>query len=188
MSVSLVWFTGSIGMFIYVGEFFHQTYGIPSSQAGLAYVVIGVVGIVAARSSGLVLERIGARRTVLVGISIFGVSVLLLPLTAVALPVSLVVLATWAFGIWFGVPGMQTIVAGLSNAARGTMLAFNGSALNLGGVIGPVISGRIIETAGFIPAGVWSAFLAACAIVIAGRVLPRRTSTPPAIEEPAGMV
>ena len=188
MSVSLVWFTGSIGMFIYVGEFFHQTYGIPSSQAGLAYVVIGVVGIAAARSSGLVLERIGARRTVLVGISIFGVSVLLLPLTAVALPVSLVVLATWAFGTWFGVPGMQTIVAGLSNAARGTMLAFNGSALNLGGVIGPVISGRIIETGGFIPAGVWSAFLAACAIVIAGRVLPRHTSTPPAIEEPAGMV
>ncbi len=187
MAVSLVWFTGAIGMFIYVGEFFHETYDIPSSQAGLAYVVIGVVGIAAARSSGLVLERIGARRTVLIGISFFGASVLLLPLTAVALPVSLFFVATWAFGTWFGVPGMQTIVAGLSSTARGTMLAFNGSALNLGGVIGPAVSGRIIETAGFIQAGAWSAFLAACAIVIAWRVLPRHTPAAPALEEPVGM-
>jgi predicted MFS family arabinose efflux permease len=52
------------------------------------------------------------------------------------------------------------------------MLAFNGSALNLGGVIGPLISGRIIEAGGFGLAGPWSAFLAACAFLIAWRVLP----------------
>jgi DHA1 family inner membrane transport protein len=179
MSVSLVWFTGAIGMFVYVGEFFHEVYGIPASQAGLAYLVIGVVGIAAARSSGLVIERVGARRTVLVGVSVFGVSVALLPLTSVALPVSLVFLATWAFGTWFGVPGMQTIVAGLSNTARGTMLAFYGSALILGGVIGPAVSGRIIETAGFVPAGLWSAFLALCAVVIAWRVLPKHVPPEP---------
>jgi predicted MFS family arabinose efflux permease len=63
-------------------------------------------------------------------------------------------------------------VAGLSNTARGTMLAFNGSALNLGGVIGPFVTGRIIDSAGFAVAGPWSAFLAACAFVIAWRVLP----------------
>lgn len=187
MSVSLVWFTSSIGMFIYIGEFFHEAYGIAAEQAGLAYLVIGVVGIAAARSSGLVLERIGARRTVLVGIGVFGVSVLVLPLTTPVLPLSLVVLATWAFGTWFGVPGMQTIVAGLSNTARGTMLAFNGSALNLGGVIGPAISGRIIETAGFVPAGLWSGFLALCAIVIAWRVLPRHSPPNGEVEEPAVM-
>jgi DHA1 family purine base/nucleoside efflux pump-like MFS transporter len=190
MSVSLVWFTGAIGMFIYVGEFFHATYGIAAEQAGLAYLVIGVVGIAAARSSGQLLERIGARRTVLVGISVFGASVFVLPHTTFALPLSLLVLATWAFGTWFGVPGMQTIVAGLSNTARGTMLAFNGSALNLGGVIGPAISGRIIETGGFVPAGTWSAFLALCAVVIAWRVLPRHVPAEAETEadtaEPAG--
>lgn len=187
MSVTLVWFAGAVGMFIYVGEFFHETYGIPTSQAGLAYLVVGIVGIVAARSSGRLIERIGARRTVLIGISVFGVSVLLLPLTTTALPLSLAVLATWAFGTWFGVPGMQTIVAGLSSTARGTMLAFNGSALNLGGVIGPAISGRIIETAGFVPAGAWSAFLALCAVVIAWRVLPRHVPATRGVKGSAGL-
>jgi predicted MFS family arabinose efflux permease len=132
---------------------------------------------VAARTSGLVLARIGPRRTVLIGISLFGTAAFLLPLTTVALPLALAVMAIWAFGTWFGMPGMQTIVAGLSNTARGTMLAFNGSALNLGGVIGPVVTGRIIEAGGFGFAGPWSAFLAACAFVIAWRVLPHHVRT-----------
>jgi predicted MFS family arabinose efflux permease len=173
MSVTLVWFSGAIGLFIYVGEFIHRSFGIPSEQAGLAYLVVGVVGIVAARTSGLVLARIGARTTVLTGIALFGTSAFLLPFTVAALPLALLVIALWAFGTWFGVPGLQTIVAGLSSTARGTMLAFNGSALNLGGVIGPLISGRIIEAGGFGAAGPWSALLAACAFLIAWRVLPR---------------
>lgn len=172
MSVTLVWFSGAIGLFIYLGEFIHESFGVPAEQAGLAYLVVGVVGIVAARTSGLVLARIGARKTVLTGIALFGSAAFLLPLTTSALPLALAVIAIWAFGTWFGVPGIQTIVAGLSSTARGTMLAFNGSALNLGGVIGPLISGRIIEAGGFGLAGPWSAFLAACAFVIAWRVLP----------------
>jgi predicted MFS family arabinose efflux permease len=172
MSVTLVWFTGAVGLFIYVGEFIHESFGIPSEQAGLAYLVVGVVGIVAARTSGLVLARIGARRTVLIGISMFGTGAFLLPLTTAALPLALGAIAIWAFGTWFGVPGIQTIVAGLSNSARGTMLAFNSSALNLGGVIGPLVSGRIIDSGGFGLAGPWSAFLAGCAFLIAWRVLP----------------
>jgi DHA1 family inner membrane transport protein len=173
MSVTLVWFSGAVGLFIYVGEFIHESFGIASEQAGLAYLVIGVVGLVAARTSSVVLARIGPRRTVLIGISLFGTAAFLLPLTTIALPLALGAIAIWAFGTWFGVPGMQTIVAGLSESARGTMLAFNSSALNLGGVIGPLITGRILDVGGFGWAGPWSAFLAACAFVIAWRVLPR---------------
>jgi predicted MFS family arabinose efflux permease len=174
MSVTLVWFSGAVGLFIYVGEFIHESFGIPSEQAGLAYLVVGVVGIVAARTSGVVLTRLGPRRIVLIGIALFGSAAFLLPLTTVALPLALGTIAIWAFGTWFGMPGMQTIVAGLSNSARGTMLAFNSSALNLGGVIGPFITGRIIASGGFAIAGPWSAFLAACAFVIAWHVLPRQ--------------
>ena len=184
MSVTMVWFAGAIGLFIYMGEFFHETYGVPIEQAGLVYVVVGVVGVVAARSSGVVIERFGARRTVLLGLTLFGSAVLVLPQVTGAFPLALAVFAVWAFGTWFGVPAMQTIVAGLSDTARGTMLAFNGSALNLGGVIGPIISGQIIDRAGFGVAGIWSACLAAVAIAIAWFVLPRRMAGETRVEEP----
>jgi DHA1 family inner membrane transport protein len=186
MSVTLVWFSGATGLFIYLGEFIHQSFDIPPDRAGLAYVVIGVVGLVAARTSGLVLETLGARRTVLIGISLFATAAFLLPLTTFALPATLGVMAVWAFGTWFGVPGMQTIVSGLSDTARGTMLAFNGSALNLGAVIGPLVTGRIIDAAGFGVGGPWSAFLGLCAILLAWRVLPRdvRPRQPTGVIEP----
>jgi DHA1 family inner membrane transport protein len=173
MAVTLIWFTGGFGLFIYVGEFFHREFGIPAEQAGLAYLVVGVVGIIAARSSGSVQERIGARRVLLIGLAVGGMAVFLVPL-APALPVALLLFAAWASGTWFGVPAMQSIVAGLSSTARGTMLAFNSSALNLGSVIGPVVSGRIIDDAGFAAAGLWSGFLFACALVLAVQVLPHR--------------
>jgi predicted MFS family arabinose efflux permease len=171
MTVTLIWFTGGFGLFIYMGEFVHQAFGIPAEQAGLAYLVVGVVGIIAARSSGAVQQRIGARRVLLIGLSVGGMSVFMVPLSP-ALPVALLLFATWASGTWFGVPAMQTIVAGLSNTARGTMLAFNSSALNLGSVIGPIVSGRIIDDGGFGAAGLWSGFLFACALIIAVQVLP----------------
>lgn len=173
MSVTLIWFTGGFGLFIYMGEFAHRTFGLPVEQAGLVYLVVGFVGIVAARTSGVVQQRVGARRVLLTGLSVAGVAVFLVPL-APALPVALLLFAAWAAATWFGIPAMQTIVAGLSSSARGTMLAFNSSALNLGSVIGPIVTGRIIDDAGFGTAGLWSAFLFASALILAVQVLPHR--------------
>lgn len=173
MSVTLIWFTGGFGLFIYMGEFAHRTFGLPVEQAGLVYLVVGFVGIIAARTSGVVQQRVGARRVLLMGLSVGGVAVFLVPL-APALPAALVLFAAWASATWFGIPAMQTIVAGLSTSARGTMLAFNSSALNLGSVIGPIVTGRIIEDAGFGTAGLWSAFLFASALILAVQVLPHR--------------
>jgi predicted MFS family arabinose efflux permease len=172
-AVTMIWFGAAFGLFIFVGEFVHRSFGIPAEQAGLAYVVVGFTGVAATRVSGRFLATLGARRTVLIGISLFAVAALVLPLTAVALPLTVVVLGAWSFGTWFGLPGQQTIVAGLSDSARGTMLAFNGSAQNLGFVVGPLVGGRILEAGGFGWAGAWAATGGIVALVLAWRVLPR---------------
>jgi predicted MFS family arabinose efflux permease len=173
MSVTILWAAATFGLFIYVSEFVHVTYGVPADQAGLVYVVVGVVGLAATRLSGSFIGRVGPRRTVLVGIGCFVVAAPLLTITAVALPITIAVFSVWAFGTWFGIPGIQTIVAELSDRARGTMLAFNSSSLNLGFVIGPIVTGLILSAGGFFLATVWAAFLGGCALLIALRVLPR---------------
>jgi predicted MFS family arabinose efflux permease len=177
LAVTLFWFAGSMGLFIYLGEFFHVAFGLPVSQAGLAYLVVGVVGVAASRLSARLLEVIGARRTVLIGIAAVATCTFLLPFTVVALPLALLVFAAWAFGTWFGLPGQQSIVASLNDDLRGTMLAFNSSALNLGGVIGPIAIGRALTLGGFdVGARVGTAF-ALVALFIAWRVLPRGVAT-----------
>ncbi len=171
--VTFLWFAASMGLFIYLGEFFHEAFGLLTTQAGLAYLVVGVVGVAASRLSGRFLELVGARRTVLIGISALIVCTFVLPFTVGFLPLALLVFAFWAFGTWFGLPGQQTIVASLSSRIRGTMLAFNGSALNLGGVFGPIITGQILVVGGFDAAARWTSLVGLAALGVAWWRLPR---------------
>ena len=175
LSVTFFWFAGSMGLFIYIGEFFHEKFGLATTQAGLAYLAVGVVGVAASRLSSRFLQLIGARRTVLLGISAFVIGAFVLPWTVVALPVALVVLGFWAFGTWFGLPGQQTIVASLNERLRGTMLAFNASALNLGGVFGPIATGQVLTWGGFDAAARWASLLGLIALGAAFLLLPRRS-------------
>jgi MFS family permease len=128
---------------------------------------------------------LGPRNAVLLAISAFGTAVLLMPLSTSALPLTLAVMALWASGTWFGIPAMQAIVAAHSERLRGTMLAFNSSALNLAGVIGPALIGAIVTAAGFGVAYTSSALFALAAFTLAFLVLPRGLQVEPTEPEPA---
>ena len=182
LAVTFFWFAGSMGLFIYLGEFFHEKFNLSTGQAGLAYLVVGIAGVAASRLSARLLSVIGPRRTVLSGIAAFVVGSFVLPWTVVALPVALLVLAGWAFGTWFGLPGQNTIVATFSDRLRGTMLAFNASALNLGGVFGPIATGQVLAWGGFDAAARWGSLVGLVALVLGWRLLPR---TAPAEIDPA---
>jgi predicted MFS family arabinose efflux permease len=113
---------------------------------------------------------------VLLAIAGFAVSALLLPLTSVALPLTIVLFNFWAFSTWVGVPAMQTIVAGLSDDARGTMLALNSSAQSLDQVVGPIVTGQMLVLGGFALAGPYAALVGLVAFAVAWLVLPRPVS------------
>lgn len=172
ISVTLIWATGAMGAFTYIGEFLHNKYDFTSDQIGLVLIVIGVVGVIATRSGAKLSKIVKPRKAVLTGISLFGTAILFLPWTNLV-PLTIVVLGIWVFGTWFGLPAIQTIVSGLMPEARGTVLSFNTSAQYLGGVIGSPLAGLFLTTWGFPVMGLCSAFLAATAFTLALRVLPR---------------
>ena len=75
-------------------------------------------------------------------------------------------------------PAIQTIVAGLSEDARGTMLALNTSAQSLGQVVGPIVTGQMLVLGGFALAGPYAALVGLVALGIAYAVLPRQVGLP----------
>lgn len=180
LAVTFVWFMGPTGMFTFVGEFFQSSYGLTTSQIGVVFVVLGLVGVVSARSSGRVTARFGARRVVLLGIACFGTAVFLLPSTPPYLALSLGVFSVWVFGTWFGLPAQQSIAAGIDPRARGTIMAFNSSAFNLAAVISPVLAGAVYAAGDFRLLGTWTAGIAVVAFVAAWALLPRAVAAPAA--------
>ena len=173
LTVPLVWFIAPIGLFTYFAAFIHVTYDVPTTQAGLSLMVIGAVGAVASRVSGRMMGVIGARSAVLYAISAFGLASVLMVQTAGSLPLSIAVMGLWASGTWFGMPAIQAIIAAHSDRLRGTMMAFNSSAINLAGVIGPALMGAIIAGAGFEAAFRTGTLFAVGAFILAWLVLPR---------------
>jgi multidrug resistance protein len=171
--VTFLWVTGSTGLFVYLGEFVHEAFGIPAEQASFVYVMVGLGGLVAAWASARIVAAIGSRRTVMSGIALFLASIIVLPFAAVSLPVTLAVFWVWAFGTWFGLPALQGIVAGISDTGRGTLLAFNSSAQSLAAVVAPIMIGTLIGVGGFGLATRVAAVIGVLAIVTAWLVLPR---------------
>ncbi len=180
LAVTFVWFLGPFGMFVFVAEHFQVAFGLDTTGIGLLFVVLGIVGVVSARTSGRVMSRIGPRRMVLLGIACFGIAVAVLPSMPV-LALALVVFAVWVFGTWFGLPAIQAIAAGLSDRARGTVMAFNSSALNLAAVVSPTIGGIVFASGGFRLLGTWSAGIALLAFGLAWLLLPRPERAPAAV-------
>ena len=178
--VTTCWFLATFGSFLYLTEFVHVRFAVPAEQASLLLIVLGVMGTIATRVSEPLMLAIGARRTQLTAISLFVVVAFLMP-AAPILPIAVVLFGVWAFGTWIGVPASQTIVAGLSETARGTLLAFNSSAINLAFVLSPLLIGKLIEIGGFDLSFRVAAVIGMVALVLGYLILPR--SSPATTQE-----
>lgn len=177
LAVTFLWFLGPFGMFAFVAEFFQTSFGLSTSEVSIVFIVLGVVGVTSARTSGRFIARIGARKVVLLAITCFGLAVLVLPSVS-TLVLALAVFGVWVFGTWFGLPAQQSIAASISDRARGTVMAFNSSALNLAAVFSPLIAAIVFAEGGFRLLGTWTAVLAVVAFVAAYVLLPRPQVVP----------
>ena len=172
LTITLVWFTAAFGLFTYLGEFFHAAFGLPVDRITLLFAAYGVVGVAATRLGARFIDAIGAKRSVMLGVSAFGLAALGLAWARVSLPLAVIDLVLWASGIWFGFPAQQTIISELVPEARGAVMAFNNSALYLGSTLGPAVAGLVYALGGFSLLGPWSALVALCALILAARILP----------------
>jgi MFS transporter, DHA1 family, inner membrane transport protein len=176
VSVTFVWFTASFGLFTYLGTFFAESFGFTTVEIGLALTIIGLAGLAATRSAARLIDRLGPKRVVMIGIACFTLAAFLLPWTTVFLPLALVNMALWVFGTWFGLPAQQALISELVPTARGTALAANTSALYLGGTVGPAVTGAVLAAGGYPLAGLWSGGVGLAALGLAAVVIPGKAS------------
>lgn len=172
LAITLAWFTAAFGLFTYLGEFFHAAFGLPTDRITLVFTAYGLVGVLATRLGARFIDAIGAKRSVMFGISAFGLAALALAWARGSLPLAVINLVLWASGIWFGFPAQQTIISELVPASRGAVMAFNNSALYLGSTLGPAVAGLVYTLGGFPLLGPWSALIALSALILAARILP----------------
>jgi len=140
--ISLLMTTAVEAPFIVYGAWLETDFGLSLSTLGLASIAVGLAELGGEFGTALLPDRLGKRRSVLLGLVGLTASLLLLPaLARLGLVAALggVVLVTLSFE--FAIVSLLPLVTELVPEARASLLSLNMTAFSLGRILGAVMGG-----------------------------------------------
>jgi DHA1 family inner membrane transport protein len=144
----LGWAAVPTGMFIYLAAWLEQTFQLSEAQVGLIFSMAGVGGLVGNALTAVWADRLGKKRSALLGLLVLSVTAMLLPRAPVVMAVA-VGIAVFVAALEFGVASFSTLMTELTPSSRGTLMSlfslFNG--LGTGAV--PIIMGPLWESGSY---------------------------------------
>ena len=124
--------------------------GATQAAAGLPFLIAGGTLMVVAFPAALLANKIGRKRTMMIGCAGWAIAAMLIfLLKSPALFIPLMVLTGAFYGLWFVNSFVTLIDAAPDDKTIGTMTALTSMANMAGMSIGPAITGIVIEAAGY---------------------------------------
>jgi MFS transporter, DHA1 family, inner membrane transport protein len=184
LTMTLAYFVAIFAVFSYIGPVLQALVPMGRGQQALTLALFGLSGVAGTLSGGRLSDRFGPRRTLLVQLSILGLTMLVLPLTAGSWPALVAVLLVWGCaGFGMMVP-QQSRLAAMAPTQAPMLLSLNTSMLYLGTALGAVVGGALADRLGLAQLGWAGVPFVAIALVI---LVAGHTSSPAALlprEEP----
>ena len=171
--VTVLWSAGYNGVLAFIGALIALRYGLPADRIALTLSGLGVAGLIGNRLGAWLGPRWGERRMLRAAIVVLLLASLMLPLTTVALLVTVIVAGLLPAAVQFGWPALLGIVSDLAPDARATALALNSSAYYLGGALGPPLAGLAVSLAGIDAMTLPGAAAIGLALLLAIIAIPR---------------
>lgn len=144
--------TGSMMMLTYLAPYLAETTTAGIEERALAFSLSGIAGIVGIWLGGIATDRLGADRTLLIGIGTIVATMIVLWVLWTArpapLPLVLVVATLWGGMAFWNSPAIQARLHHLAGPVSGQALALNTSGTYLGVSIGAATGGSILSVAG----------------------------------------
>ena len=128
--------------FIVYGAWLETAFGLSLSALGLASIVVGLSEAAAEVGSAAITDRLGKRRSVLVGLLGLAASLALLPwLSGLGLAAALTGVVLMMLMFEFAVVSLLPLATELAPDARASLLSLNLTAFSLGRILGAVVGG-----------------------------------------------
>lgn len=124
--------------------------GESATAAGWMLTAFAIANLAVLFPSGRLADRIGRKPLILVGLAVASVGLSSLALTH-ELGWALILAAVWGIGSAFMVPAQQAVLADVlgKDARGGQVLAAYQMSTDLGAVIGPILTGLVVDVFGF---------------------------------------
>jgi MFS transporter, DHA1 family, inner membrane transport protein len=147
--LTLAYFVAIFAVFSYIGPVLQALAPMSREQLSLTLALFGLSGVVGTLVGGAANDRFGARRTLLVQLTVLGATMVLLPLTQGSWPALMTTLMVWGTaGFGMMVP-QQSRLAAMAPAQAPMLLSLNTSMLYLGTAAGAIVGGAFAARHGF---------------------------------------
>ncbi|WP_163971434.1 MFS transporter [Oceanobacillus halotolerans] len=144
-TTTFLYMTGHTVLYAYLVPFLNETMGIQGTLVSIVFFVFGVAAVSGGGIGGTLADLYGSRRTAVIGIILFVITVFSIPYTTFALPVFLGGVIIWGILSWAITPAVQSYLIQKSPQNADIQQSLNNSALHFGIAFGSFIGGIIIE-------------------------------------------
>ena len=145
--VTVLYSAGQFVLFSYFAPYYKLKIGITAGQLSLLLMWFGVFGFIGNMVMSRNIDRIGASRSVMVGIGAMALSLLIWPL-GTSLVMAALVSIPWALGCFSSNSAQQARLVAIAPALASASIALNSSAMYAGQAIGAASGGWLIARDG----------------------------------------
>ncbi len=160
---------GNENVFIVYGAWLENQFGLAVAAVGVASLVISAAELTAEFASAGIVDRLGKRRSVLIGLGLSVAAYLALPQLASNLAGGLIGVALLFLTFEFSIVASIPLISEVAPEARGTMMALNVAAAALGRMTGSFSGPRLWSAGGLHTVALVSAGLALLATALLAR-------------------
>lgn len=141
LALTLAYFVAIFAVFSFIGPVLQALVPMSASRQALTLGLFGVAGVAGTLSGGWLNDRFGARDVLTVQLSLLGLSMVLLPLTAGSWPALIATLMLWGTAGFGMMTPQQARLAALAPRQAPLLLSLNTSMLYLGTALGAMVGG-----------------------------------------------
>ncbi|MFC9709506.1 MFS transporter [Paenibacillus sp. NPDC056933] len=143
--VTFFWLGGYSIAYTYISPYLVSIAGMSETLLSSALLAFGIASLIGSKSGGFSADRLGVKRTLLMGMALHVVSLMMLNVTAHSGATVFIVLILWSFAAWSSGPTQQYNLVTMSPESSGIMLSLNSSVMQLAMAAGAGVGGIAVS-------------------------------------------
>ncbi len=176
--VTLLLLAGHYTLYAYFTPFLENVMHLNSSWISIVYFFFGLAAVAGGMIGGVMSDSLGSKKSILIVVGIFALSLFILPFTAKLIPLFAILVFVWGALSWALSPAQQSYLIEVAPETSEIQQSFNFSALQVGIAAGSAIGGVVIDRAPSVTYNAWvGGFIVVLAFGVALYTLYRKTST-----------